>query len=57
MITMASPMDMTGDLANNWSFFRSQFENYEIATGVNEKTTLFSITGKECFRLSNISKW
>ena len=52
-----APMEMTGDLASNWSFFRSQFENYEIATGLNEKgnavrvATLLSVMGKECFRV------
>ena len=50
-------MEMTGDLASNWPFFRSQFENYEIATGLNEKgnavrvATLLSVKGKECFRV------
>lgn len=48
-------MEMTGDLAHNWSFFRSQFENYEIATGLVKKdeairiATLFSGIRKECF--------
>ena len=50
-----APMDMKGDLAHNWSFFQSQFENYEIAVGLDKKdeairvATLLSVMGKECF--------
>ena len=52
-----APMDMKGDLAHNWSFFQSQFENYEIAVGLDKKdeairvATLLSVMGKECFRV------
>ena len=58
-----APLEMTGDLAHNWSFFRSQYENYEIATGLVKKdeailvATLLSVVGKECFRVLNNSKW
>lgn len=52
-----SPMEMTGDLLQNWTFFRAQYENYEVATGLNKKSddirvaTLLSLMGKECFRI------
>lgn len=52
-----APMEMKGDLAQNWSFFRSQYENYEIATGLDKKgqgvrmATLLSVMGRECFRI------
>ncbi|KAK0135739.1 hypothetical protein N1851_028416 [Merluccius polli] len=44
-------MDMIGDVYNNCTFFRAQWENYEIATGLNEKTdkihlaTLLTVMG------------
>ena len=53
-----SPMEMNGDLVQNWSFFKAQYVNYEIATGLNKKAdirvaTLLSLLGKECFRVYN----
>lgn len=50
-------MDMKGDVYNNWTFFRAQWENYEIATGLDKKekkirvATLLTIMGKECHQL------
>ncbi|XP_070537022.1 uncharacterized protein [Ptychodera flava] len=50
-------MEMKGDLVQNWAFFRSNWENYEIATELNKKdqkirvATLLSVMGKECFRI------
>ena len=41
----------------NWSFFKAQYENYEVATSLNKKqddirvATLLSLMGKECFRV------
>ncbi|KAL5020231.1 hypothetical protein ScPMuIL_003123 [Solemya velum] len=46
-----------GDLRSNWKFFQSQWENYEIATGLDKKdakirvASLLSIMGKDCYRL------
>ena len=31
-ITVPHPMDMKGDLANNWAFFKESWRNYKIAT-------------------------
>ena len=42
-----------GDLASNWEFFRQQWEDYEVATGLEGKdakirlATLRSVMGKE----------
>lgn len=50
-------MEIRGDLRVNWNFFQSQWENYEIATQLNQKddtvrvASLLSIMGKECFRI------
>ena len=55
-LPVPAPMEMQGDLVNNWAFFRSQWEDYEIATGLNKKqnkirvATLRSIMGRECLR-------
>ena len=52
-----APMDLKGDLVQNWSFFKAQYENYEVATSLNKKqddirvATLLSLMGKECFRV------
>ena len=48
---------MKGDVYNNWTFFRAQWENYEVATGIDKKNnkirlaTLLSVMGKECHQL------
>src|SRR4029434_9734160 len=52
-------MDMKGDVYNNWTFFCAQWENYEVATGIDKKNnkirlpTLLSIMGKECHQLQH----
>ncbi|KAJ8030740.1 hypothetical protein HOLleu_27229 [Holothuria leucospilota] len=57
IIPVPAAMDMKGDLPQNWAFFKGQWENYCIATKLNEKeekirvATLLSVMGKECFRL------
>ena len=41
----------------NWSFFKAQYKNYEVATSLNKKqddirvATLLSLMGKERFRV------
>lgn len=56
-IPVPEAMDMKGDMYNNWTFFRAQWENYEIATGLNIKdktirvATLLTVMGKECHLL------
>ena len=55
-LPVPAPMEMQGYLVNNWAFFRTQWEDYEIATGLNEKSnkvriaTLCSVMGRECLR-------
>ena len=51
------PMEVKDDLMSNWSFFRDQWEDYEIATGLNDKdktvrvATLRSVMGRECLQI------
>ena len=46
-----------GDVVTNWGFFRQQFEDYEVATGLDEQTSkvrlasLRSVMGKECLQI------
>ena len=50
-------MDTKGDMLSNWKYFQQQWEDYEIATGLDKKgnkirmATLRSIMGKECLRI------
>ena len=52
-----APVEYKGDVISNWKFFRMQWEDYEIATQLNTKSsqiriaTLRSIMGKECLRI------
>ena len=54
---LPSPMDVTGDILNNWKFFKLQWNDYEIATELNTKSeairmaTLRSVMGKECLKI------
>ena len=32
-----SPMVTAGDSVNNWEFFKQQWTNYEVATGLEEQ--------------------
>ena len=54
---VASPMDCKGDQAENWKFFRLQWEGFETATELNKKSaairiaTLRSVMGKEYLRI------
>ena len=55
-LPVPAPMEMQGYLVNNWVFFCTQWEDYEITTALNEKSnkiriaTLHSIMGRECLR-------
>jgi len=48
-------MDMKGDVASNWRFFKDQWQNFEIASGLAQKdahvrlATLKVVMGKECY--------
>ena len=52
-----SPMVYTGDKVANWEFFRQQYEDYEIATGLDKRSqkirlaTLRSVMGRECMQI------
>lgn len=47
-------MDTSGDQAENWSFFKDQWLDYEVATGLDKKedairmATLRSLMGRDC---------
>ena len=52
-----SPMNMKGDIVNNWEFFKQQWDDYEVATGLEGQdqkirlATLRSVMGKECLQI------
>ena len=57
-LLVAEPMNLTsGNVAENWSYFREQWNDYEIATGRREKdekirvATLRGIMGKDCYNI------
>ncbi|XP_015755742.1 PREDICTED: uncharacterized protein LOC107335261 [Acropora digitifera] len=51
------PMKVSGDRINNWEFFRQQWEDYELATGLDKRpeairlATLRSVMGKDCLQI------
>ena len=56
-IPVPAPMEVKGDLLSNWAFFKYEWEDYEVATGLREKSknvrvaTLRSVMGRDCFRI------
>ena len=38
-----SPMTLKGDLVNNWEFFKQQWSDYEVATGLDKPRTKGSV--------------
>ena len=54
MIPAPEGMQMSGDLAKNWEVFRAEFEDFVLATGLNEKAeevqaaALRRLMGSEC---------
>ena len=50
------PMVCKGNLVANWEFFRQQWEDYEVATGLDKQTSkirlasLRSVMGKDCLQ-------
>ena len=50
-------MVVKGDLLSNWAFFKDEWEDYEVPTGLREKSknvrvaTLRSVMGRDCFRI------
>lgn len=52
-----SPMIVKGDQVNNWEFFRQQWTDYEVATGLEGQdnkvrmATLRSVMGKDCLQI------
>ena len=37
-ILVSAPMDVKGDLLSNSTFFKDQWENYKVTTGLREKS-------------------
>ena len=56
-IPVPAPVEVKGDLLSNWTFFKHQWENYEVVTELREKSknvrvaTLISVVGRDCFRI------
>ena len=52
-----SPMNVKGDLVNNWEFFKQQWQDYEVATGLDKQeqkirlATLRSSMGNDCLQI------
>ena len=50
-------MTVKGDLVNNWEFFKQQWTDYEVATGLDKQeqkirlATFRSAMGKECLQI------
>ena len=50
-------MEVKGDLPNNWQFFKDQWMDYEVATGVDKKyakirvALLRTVMDKECLSI------
>ena len=55
-IPVPAPMQTSGNASENWTFFKEQWTNYEIATELDQKdqkiriATLKTVMGKECFQ-------
>ena len=58
MIPGPKPMEMKGNQAENWKFFKTSWNNYMIAAGLDEKppnvqlATLYTFMGKEACQLA-----
>lgn len=56
-LPVPAPMVVKGDMRGNWKFFKSQWSNYQIATGLVKKempvrlATLLTVMGKDCFQI------
>lgn len=56
-IPVPGKMEMDGDLASNWDFFKDSWTNYATANELHKKpkevvaATLLSIVGKECYKV------
>ena len=54
---LPSPMNCRGDVAGNWDFFKQQWNDYEIATGLDKRdesirlATLRSAMGRDCLQI------
>ena len=52
-----SPMKISGDRVTNWEFFRQQWQDYELGTGLEHRpepvrlATLRSVMGKDCLEI------
>ncbi|UYV75530.1 K02A2.6-like [Cordylochernes scorpioides] len=56
-IPVPAPILINSQAAENWSFFKSQWDNYQVATELNKKdnnvirATFLSLIGKDCFNV------
>ena len=50
-------MNLSGNVQENWSYFKEQWQNYLVASGLNEKAgevqiaTFLVLIGKECYQV------
>ena len=56
-LPVPEPMNVGGNVQENWNYFKEQWENYLVATGLKEKTgevqiaTFLVVIGKECYQV------
>ena len=56
-IPVPAAVEVKSDMAGNWRFFKDQWVNYNIATGLCEKdekirvATLLTVMGKDCYQI------
>ena len=56
-LPVPEPMSVSGNVQENWNYFKEQWENYLVASGLKEKTgevqiaTFLVVIGKECYQV------
>ena len=56
-LPVPEPMKVSGNVPANWMYFKEQWENYLVASGLSEKddtvkiATFLVIVGKECYQV------
>ena len=43
-----APMEVKGDLISNWTFFKDQWENYKVTTGLRDKSKNVRVASLRC---------
>ena len=60
-IPIPGPIECTGNVYHNWTYFKEQWGNYEIATRLDERTemvrlsTFKAVIGKDCYTILKLT--